>query len=93
MVTLAAGDLNRLITIQSRGSSADSYGEKIANWSELDQVWAQLIPMRRSERFTARQLYGEEINVFRIRYRDDVPNDGRIVYNNKAYEIIAKSLK
>jgi SPP1 family predicted phage head-tail adaptor len=84
-----AGDLDRRLTIEEYIETQDAYGEPIKDWVVLDTVWAQITPVRGSERYVAQQVSGEAETRFRIRWRDDVTDKMRLVYENAYYNITA----
>lgn len=82
--------LDRIITIQQRVESRDDFGGVVEQWVDLDIVWA------RFERQSGQEPYRREANrqqairrgVLRIRYRDDVTEISRIVYQDHAWDIL-----
>jgi len=82
-----AGTLNRRITIQQATTSADGYGEPIASWSSLAEVWAEVLPLTVNERFQAQQINPEATVKMRLRHRDDVTIHMRVLYEGVYYDI------
>lgn len=87
---LSAGKLNKRVTIEravSGSPAVNAYGEPVVIWDEVDVVWSSVEPLTGRE-FWAQQQVQSEITVrFRIRYRDDILNGMRIVYNSAYYMI------
>ena len=78
--------LNRIITIQRREVTRDTYGAPIESWIELAQVWAEKLRVKPSERFikrAARRLNTSQTR-FKIRQRGDVDETMRILDDNAA---------
>jgi SPP1 family predicted phage head-tail adaptor len=97
---LAAGRLDRRITLQGFYESQDATGEPIKTWRDLPQtptVWAQVTPvaLTRSsggqEFQAADQLVAVADTRFRVRYRRDLSVEHRIVYDGEHYEIASIS--
>jgi SPP1 family predicted phage head-tail adaptor len=84
-----AGDLGRRLTIEQYTEAQDAYGEAIKTWVVLDTVWAQMTPVRGSERYVAQQVSGEAEMRFRIRYRSDVTDKMRLYCEDVYYNITA----
>lgn len=87
-----AGQLDRRITIQSFTTTTDDFGEVVKSFTTLANVWAKV-----EEKSGVSGKEGEEGNQivatkrveFFIRYRSDINEQMRIIYNNETYEIEA----
>ena len=86
---MRAGTLDRQITIEALATVQDGFGDPVESWTALATVWAQMLPLRGTERFQAQQFDAELTTRFRIRYRDDVSELMRIVFDGDSYEIEA----
>lgn len=86
---MKAGELDRRLTIEQYTEAQDAYGEAIKTWSVLETVWAQVSPVRGSERYVAQQVSGEAEMRFRLRYRADVTDKMRLYCENVYYNITA----
>lgn len=84
---LAAGRLDRRITIEQPSFSQDASGQPVATWSTLATVWGAKKDIRGRERFAAEQEIAEETTVFLIRWRNDVTVEMRLVHDAKTYRI------
>lgn len=83
------GDLDRRITIQAKTVERDDYGATKETWSDAATVWAQYLPGGGDERFAAAQVYAETQARFRIRWRDDVTTQHRVLFDGKLWDILA----
>lgn len=85
-----AGKLDRRITIQQR-SDANIDGQTRTTWPELYVgIAAGFTPQTASEVFRTGQRQATEDGIFRVRWRSDwvpSPQDHRIVYNGKTWDI------
>lgn len=84
---MQAGRLDRRIRIEEATTSADSFGQPLETWALVAEVWAELAPLKGGERWMAQQVTAETTTRFRIRYRDDVTEKMRIVYDGAEYDI------
>lgn len=88
MVSIAAGRLDRRITIQARSVTQDSFGAEIATWADDTTVWAEVRPIRGSERWAAMEVTADLPMKFTIRWRNEPSTvDNRIVYGGRIYDI------
>ena len=86
---VAAGALDRRITIQRKTVTQDDYGQEVETWADFAEVWAAQKPMRGNERFAVQQLLGTGVMTFQIRYRPDLaPSvEDRIEYDGRSWDI------
>lgn len=87
---LNCGKMNKRVSIQKSVAgypAVNDFGEPNIVWEELDEVWSSVEPLTGRE-FWAQQQIQSEITVrFRIRYRSDILNGMRILYNSAYYMI------
>ncbi len=86
------GLMDRRITIQSatEAQATDGYPAKTwANISTTPTMWAEVVPLRGRERFDAQQINAEVDTLFRTRYRSDLTEQMRVVYDSTPYDITA----
>lgn len=76
---MQAGKLRHPVTIEQSTETTDEYGAVVLTWSTLASVWAAIEPMRGRERFEAQHHAIEEDTRIRIRHRDDVTAEERVV--------------
>lgn len=86
---MGAGKFDRRLVIQRKAVAESESGEPVETWSEIAYVWAQQRPNRGNERFAARQLVGEAVMTFHIRYRADLALtvQDRLSYEGKLWDI------
>ena len=75
--------LDRIVEIQSRRITRDAFGSEVVSWSETDKVWANVNQTGASEDFenNADRDVALRNSTFRIRWRDDVEETSRVVYD------------
>jgi SPP1 family predicted phage head-tail adaptor len=86
---MRAGNLDRRITIRQSTEVQDSYGEEIATWSDLADVWAQRLELSGAERWNAEQVVAQIACKYRIRYRTGITVLHRLMDGTKEYDIHA----
>jgi len=84
-----AATLDRRLTIEQYTETQDGYGEPVKTWTVLETVWAQVTPVRGTERYVAQQVSGEAEMRFRIRWREDVTDKMRLYCEDVYYNITA----
>jgi len=86
---MRAGDLRNRVTIQSKAVVQNSFGEEDITWTELATVWAAVEPLRGREFLDGRMVTAEITTRIRIRQRDGISPEMRVVFGAKIYDIIA----
>lgn len=79
---LKASDLNRRITIQRKVRTEDEAGYPIPGakeWEDLCTLWAAREPLRGREFFAAAAVQQENTTRFRIRFREGITADMRLI--------------
>ena len=88
---MRAGRLDRRIIIQqfSPASPAiDADGEPSGSWTTLDAVWAEILPLKGTEKMQGQQELAQADYKIYIRYRADVTPVHRISYAGNIYDIL-----
>lgn len=87
---LAAGSLNRQITIQKPGAGKDPAGQPMKAWVDVATVWANVKSQTGMGVVTGEQS-GVEASVtrysFRIRYRQGLDASMRVLMGSTVYDI------
>lgn len=86
---MQAGKLDRRITIQSATLIDDGYGGQVETWGDVATVWAQFLPGGGNERFASAQVYAETQARFRIRWRAGLSPKNRVLFDGKAWDVLA----
>jgi len=88
---MRAGKLRRRASLQRKVVSQGTYGEENVSWAEYALVWAAVEPLTGRE-FVAALGQGEQAVVsgrIRIRHREDVEAEDRVVVGGREYDIEA----
>lgn len=83
------GELKHRITLQEQVIIKDELEQEIETWQEVNKVWAEIKPLSGKEYFKARQTKSDVRVQITIRYKKEVHNQMRVVFDNQAYEIIS----
>lgn len=86
---MRAGKLRRRASLQRKQVTQDSFGAEIASWAEIAAVWVAIEPLQGREFWNSQAEQSELTTRIRIRYRDDVRTDDRIVWSGRTYDIEA----
>lgn len=87
-----AGAMRERVVIQSLSTDRDSYGGEVdasddLNWSEFWRCWGDLQPLTGRELQQAGQLQSEITAECRIRYRDGITEEMRLLQGTTIYDI------
>lgn len=89
---MKAGDLSRLITIQSRDTGTDAAGQPVQTWATVASVWADvrgatgMAAIRQSSPVEGVALEANSYS-FRIRYRTGLDAGMRVTLGSDVYDI------
>lgn len=84
------GQLDQRITLQSYTLAPDGAGGQARTWADfasVPNVWAHVRPGAGGERFEEDRTTANTVTLFTIRYRSDVDERHRIVWNSETYNI------
>lgn len=84
-----AGDFNRRVTIQSRSTTKDSFGEAQQTWSTVITCWARIEPLSGRELVLAQAINAEVTHLVEIFYRPTVTAAMRVVYQGRVFNIVS----
>lgn len=83
-----ASKLNKRITITRPITSTSASGQtSIDKWEPWQSVWANIRPLRGTEKFEANQIGNSVSHKITIRYRDDIDEGMRLCYDQKELDI------
>ncbi|GAP66797.1 phage head-tail adaptor [Mizugakiibacter sediminis] len=88
-MTLAAGKLNRRITIQQRTAGQDAAGQPVLTWADVASVWANVAGDTGLHTIRASGDLPAPVKrySFRIRYRDGLNEGMRVVLGGQNFDI------
>ena len=78
---MTTGRLDRIIEIQRKAVTRDSFGGEIETWVTLANVWAEKLSTKPAERFikTSARTVNKSTAKFRILQRDDLDETMRVI--------------
>ena len=82
------GNYRSRVKIYKRVYTSNGMGGFSQTLSEVDTVWAEVMPMSGREATRFRQAYPTATFRIRMRYRRDVNTDYKIYYNSKYHNIL-----
>ncbi|MBR0764143.1 phage head closure protein [Bradyrhizobium japonicum] len=88
---MRAGNLDRLIEIQRRGTGLDLYGTPVETWTAVATMRAQLLKNASDNQEGARGEITSAMLTFRMRFLDGVTLENRVTYQGQQFEIIGIS--
>ena len=83
------GKMRRLISIERASEIPDGAGGFETTWSEIGTAWAWFKTMSGNERLYGMQLENPVTHKIYIRYRTDIDERDRIVYQGRYFNIRA----
>ena len=84
---MRAGALRHRVSLQSVGSTYDSYGDLSNSWSTDATVWASIAPISGREENIASELSEVITHRILVRYRASVTAQGRILFGSRVFQI------
>ena len=87
---LRAGQLRQRVTLQTRDTTADAYGQQVTTWTDFAaSVPAEVAPLSGREFLTAGATQGEVMAKVLIRYLAGVVPAMRLLFDGDTYNIVA----
>lgn len=85
---MRAGKLDKRIIFQTKTEDKNTYGEKsVTSWADTFTEWGNILELKGKESFEASQLVQKADIRLKIRYRTNIDEEMRFVYNNNYYDI------
>lgn len=84
-----AGQLRDRVTIEQRGTTRDAAGQKVASWTTLATVWANVRHQSGAEAIRADSEVSIVKASIRVRFREDVTAGMRVVKGAAVFDIKA----
>lgn len=86
------GALRQRVTHRKFTAAQDSYGEEIETWATNATVWARVEPLNSRDFYAEQQLNSEVTGKIYLRYRTDVTEKDRFVFDSETYEIVGQPI-
>ena len=82
------GPLRKQISLQSKGTTADSYGQPTETFTEYTVVWGGINPISGTEIMNAQQQSGEITHKVIIRHNTSISITDRAIFESRTFEIL-----
>lgn len=82
--------MRHLVKLQSYAVTTNSHGEEDKTYADIDEVWADIQPLRGKELFAAQQVQAEvDLKVF-VRYPETtLAAKDRVLFGTRTFDILA----
>lgn len=87
---MRAGKLDRRITLRTKSTTKNSFGEDVVTWTDIGTAWAHWMPKGGAERWASQVMLDSADGMFEIRHRTDLDALDQIVFEGKEYRIIGE---
>ena len=84
---MRAGQLRHRVTIQSRSTTPDTYGQPALTWTDWQDVSASIAPLAGREAITADAVQSSITHRIRLRYLEGLTVAHRIVFGSRIFDI------
>ena len=89
-----AGELRHRITIQTKSSDRDGDGYPIPSpWVDYKKLWGKVTHLSGKDLIAAQANQSKIVARLKIRYREDVNTDMRVIYKGGIYAIDSPALE
>lgn len=87
---LAAGKLDKRVSIRAQSTTRDALNQKVATWTQITngEVWAHIAPLSNREGMEARSNQTEISHRVTIQYRADINAAMRLFYGTRELAIV-----
>jgi len=89
---MRAGRLRHRVELHALSQTAGDFNEPVDTWTKFATVYADIHPMRGTERFEAAQVAAEATHKVRLRYDNDVSTldvRDRVIFGDRTFEIVS----
>lgn len=89
---MLASKLTHYITVQQRQIVKDALGQSIETWVDFASMWANVKFQSGSEFNRANRESSEVVASVRVRYREDITTEMRVMFKGKVYNLYSQPL-
>lgn len=87
---MRAGTLDRRITLRTKSTTKNGFGEDVVTWTDVATVWARWIPKNGTERWASQMVIDSADGAFEIRHRTDVDALDEVLFESQQYRVIGQ---
>lgn len=86
---IRSGDLRHRITIESRSTANDNFGDPVETWSTVGEYWCHVRPATGREQMVAGQMQAEISHAIVMRYQGTtaITPNMRVQYGQRTFNI------
>lgn len=86
---IESSKLRQRITVQRKEMTRDGFGDPAVSWVDVATLWAEVVDRSGKQVYETEQQIDTAYTRIRIRYRNDIMPQMRVVYRGEFYEIQA----
>lgn len=87
-MSIKAGDLRQLVTLQKPVSRVNEKGRRITGWEDVATVHAGKADVSGREFYVAQAYHAEDVVTWTLRWREDITTEWRLVHHGTQYNIL-----
>ena len=87
-MSIKAGDLRQLVTLQKPVSAVNEKGRRITGWEDVATVHAAKADVSGREFYVAQAYHAEDVVTWTLRWREDITTEWRLVHHGAQYNIL-----
>ena len=87
-MSIKAGDLRQLVTLQKPVSRVNEKGRRITSWEDVATVHAGKADVSGREFYVAQAYHAEDVVTWTLRWREDITTEWRLVHHGAQYNIL-----
>ena len=87
-MSIKAGDLRQLVTLQRPATCVNEKGRRIAGWEDVATVHAAKADVSGREFYAAQAYHAEDVVIWTLRWREDVTTEWRLAHHGAQYNIL-----
>ena len=89
---MLASKLTHYITVQQKQKTEDALGQTIETWVDYASMWANVKFESGAEFNRANRESSEVVASVRVRYREDITTEMRVMFKGKVYNLYSQPL-
>lgn len=87
-MSIKAGDLRQIVTLQRPRDHVNEKGRRITDWENVATVHAAKADVSGREFYVAQAFHAEDVVTWTLRWREDVTTEWRLMHRGAAYNIL-----
>lgn len=79
--------LNKRVELQEKTKTFDGFGGYIEEWTTVQKLWAEVMPVDAIENFEANKIDEKISHIISIRYKNTISTHNRLKFNERIFNI------